>query len=92
MVKLLKIVRSPDTTKKYRAYFSDGKHTDFGASGYEDFTTHGDEDRRERYKIRHQKDLKTKDPTRSGYLSYYILWNKPTFDASVADYKKRFNM
>ncbi len=92
MVKLDKIIRSPNSLKKYRAFFNDGSHSDFGASGYEDFTQHKDENRKERYRIRHKKDLDTKDPTRSGYLSYYILWNKPSFDASVADYKKRFNM
>lgn len=92
MIKLVKIVKSPNPLKKYRAYFSDGDHTDFGASGYEDFTTHGDVERRDRYRLRHAKDLKTKDFKKPGYLSYFILWNKPSFDASVADYKNRFNL
>lgn len=92
MVKLLKIVKSPNTLKKYRAYFDNGRHTDFGASGYEDFTTHKDVDRRNRYDMRHKKHENWNDPFSAGALSKWILWNKPSFEASVADYKKRFNM
>ena len=56
-----------------------------------DFTKHKDVERRERYISRHRKDLRTKDPVRAGYLSMYILWNKKTYKASLADYKKRLN-
>ena len=45
----MKIVKSPILTKKYRAIFDDGTHTDFGATGYEDFTTHKDETRKKLY-------------------------------------------
>jgi len=64
----------------------------FGAFGMSDFTTHKDESRRERYISRHRKDLRTNDPMRPGYLSMYILWNKPTIKASLADYKRRLNI
>jgi hypothetical protein len=40
------------------------------------------------YRRRHEKDLKTNDPTRAGYLSYFLLWNKPTLDGSISQYKK----
>ena len=33
------------------------------------------------------KDTRTGDPTRAGYLSLYILWNKPSLKASITDYK-----
>jgi hypothetical protein len=33
-----------------------------------------------------------KDPTSAGALSRWILWNKPTFKASLADYKRRFGL
>lgn len=65
------------------------KRVNFGARGYEDFTIHKDPERRDRYIQRHKKDLQTMDPTRAGYLSMYVLWNKMSFDASVRDYKRR---
>jgi len=86
---LNKIVKSPNDRKKYRAFFSDGSFTDFGAVGYDDYTTHKDVDRWNNYITRHQKDLRTNDPRRAGYLSMFILWNKPSFAASVKDYQKR---
>jgi hypothetical protein len=58
----------------------------------DDYTLTGDKEARERYQQRHKKDLLTNDPTRAGYLAYYILWNKETVTASVRDYRKRFNM
>ena len=94
-MKLIKIERLHGDKHKYRAIFdNDGKHktTKFGASGYDDFLSHGSEERKNRYRLRHEKDLLTHDPTRAGFLSYYILWNKPTLEASIADYKRRFNL
>jgi hypothetical protein len=41
----------------------------------QDYTQHHDAERRERYRARHQKDLKT-DQTRAGYLSFYVLWGR----------------
>lgn len=95
MWKLYKIVDSPKADKKYRAIFYDDgktKHTDFGASGMEDYTIHHDKERRQRYWDRHRKDLETGDYTRAGFLSWYILWNKKTLKASIADFKSRFNV
>lgn len=95
MWKLVSIKESPKADKKYVATFSDGekvKHTHFGAAGMEDYTIHKDDERRERYRNRHRKDLMTNDPTRAGFLSWYILWNKKSLRESIADYKKRFNM
>ena len=87
---LVKLEPANDGKHKYIAIFSDGKKTKFGAQGYEDFTTHKDVERRDRYIARHKKDLETKDPYRAGYLSMYILWNKPTIEASIKDYNHRF--
>jgi len=64
----------------------------FGALGMSDYTIHNDIARRERYISRHKKDLRTNDPMRAGYLSMYILWNKPTFEASLTDYKRRLSI
>ena len=86
----MRVEQSPLKTKKWRATFKDGTHTDFGDPKYEDYTQHKDEKRRELYKQRHKKDLETRDPKRAGFLSYYLLWNLPTLEASLRDYKKRF--
>ena len=95
-LKLLDIQRSPRKDKKYRATFQTStgrtKHTDFGSSGMSDFTKHKDIERRDRYIYRHKKDLQTNDPSRAGYLSMYILWNKPSFNGSLRDYKKRLKI
>ena len=96
-LKLIKIVRSPLSAKKYRAYFNDGKHTDFGAKGYQNYggvgtERHLDEERKKRYIERHKKNEDWKDPKKAGTLSRYVLWNKQNFRASVQDYKKRFNL
>jgi len=93
-MKSVKIIKSSRSDKKYMAMFNiDGKKktTHFGQSGADDYTITRDEDQKKRYRTRHKKDLDTGDPTRAGYLSYYILWNKPTITDSIADYKKRFN-
>ena len=90
------VIQSPMADKKLRAQFADGTHTDFGAKGMMDYTLYYKQDkelaeeRKKAYRERHKKDLNTGDPKRAGYLSYYILWNKPTVKESVAEYKKRF--
>jgi len=94
-LKLKTIRRSKKPTKKYDARFdTDGreKTVSFGAAGMSDFTIHKDETRKQRYIKRHSNGRETWDkPDTPGALSRWILWNKPTFRASVADYKKRFN-
>jgi hypothetical protein len=95
MVKLLSIEPSDREGKKYVAKFdNDGKSitTHYGAKGYDDFTLTKSVEQKNRYRQRHAKDLLTKDPTRPGFLSYFTLWNKPTLSASIADYKRRFNL
>lgn len=95
-MKLVSIEKSPNSAKKWRATFEDEsghqKHTDFGDSSMQDYTQHKNPLRKASYLARHRRDLDTKDPTRAGFLSYYILWNKPTLQASISDYKKRFNL
>ena len=88
-LRLSKLSKSPIKGKKYRAHFSDGTHTDFGASGYSDFTKHKDPERMKRYLARHKKRENWANLKSPGALSRYILWNKPSFSASVADYKRR---
>lgn len=96
-MKLLKISKSDKPEKKYVAIFEkeDGKQkkTYFGSAGMDDYTITKDKEQRKRYRQRHKKDLSTGDPTRAGFLSYYILWGDSTsINENIKDYKKKFNL
>jgi hypothetical protein len=99
-VRLLRVSKSPKSSKKYRAVFSVNgreKNVDFGAAGYQNYggvgsERHLDEERKRRYIARHKSRENWKDPTSPGALSRFILWNKPTFKASLADYRRRFDL
>ena len=90
----------PSVTKKYRAIFYDKdrkkiKTIQFGQKGAKDFTKHSKEDRDARktsYINRHKKRENWDNPMTAGALSRWILWNKPTIEASWKDYKERFNI
>ena len=96
----LKLEKAPESSpKKWIAIFTsfDGskktKRVGFGAKGYEDYTIHKDKLRRERYRIRHLKDLHTGDFTKAGYLSFYILWGDSTsLRKNISTFKKKFGL
>jgi hypothetical protein len=67
--------------KKFDAIFSSGDVVSFGAKGYEDFTTHKDPARRDRYLARHVGDPKS--IRTAGGLARDILWSKPTLSQAV---------
>lgn len=98
MVKYDKMVvkKSTKPGKKYVAVFTETssgrkKETNFGDSSATDYLLSKDKNRRDRYRSRHKKDLQTKDPTRAGFLSYYLLWGASTsLRTNVSTYKKRF--
>jgi len=71
----------------------------FGAVGYKDYTIYSKTTTKEiadakkaAYIARHSVNENFDDYMSAGSLSRYILWNLPTFEASLADYKKRFNI
>jgi hypothetical protein len=87
---------STSSGKKMMAVFYDTakkkvKTTHFGASGYEDYTTHGDLQRKQNYLARHNKE-DWNDYMTAGSLSRWILWNRPTLTASIQDYMHRFKL
>jgi hypothetical protein len=85
---LATIVNSNRKDKKYTAIIvsdSKVKTIHFGASGYEDFTTHGDDIRKDKYIKRHQKREDWNDPFKPGFWAKNLLWNKPTLEESAAD-------
>jgi hypothetical protein len=78
---------------KYTAIFDDGTRTSFGHQDYQDYTQHHDKERRRLYRERHATDLRTHDPKRAGFLSYYLLWGDSiSLEKNLSDYKKRFNL
>jgi len=96
--KLLSINNSIKKNKKLTAIFENKKTkrtktVHFGSAGMDDYTITKDKEQRERYRKRHQKDLKTNDPTRAGYLAFHILWGDSTSrKTNITSYKKRFNL
>ncbi len=98
---LVSIKPSNDGKHKYTATFlKDGREstTKFGAVGYKDFILYNQDDkvraniRKKAYLIRHRDKENWNDYTSAGALSRWILWNLPTLEASIADYKRRFNL
>ena len=95
-MRLKTLRRSHKKEKKWDAVFvKDGrtKIVPFGQKGYSDYTKHHDKTRRQRYIDRHSgMGENWRDPATPGALSRYILWNKKTVRASLADFKKRFHV
>lgn len=88
------VYKAANPKKKYTAVFDNGKKVSFGASGYEDFTTHKDAARKNRYIIRHRKrenHMKSGMYT-AGFWSRHLLWNRTSLRASAADIGKRFGI
>jgi hypothetical protein len=97
MVKLISITESPKPEKKLVAKFQTDagrtKSVHFGQRTADDYTLSHNKEQRERYRQRHAKDLQTEDPTKAGFLSYYVLWGDSTSrSANIAAYKKKFNL
>jgi hypothetical protein len=87
----MKIKPAKDGKHKWIAEFKDGTRTKFGAKGMDDYTVTHDKAQRARYLTRHHKDLKTRNPKKPGFLSYYLLWGPHTsIKANVRNYKKMF--
>jgi hypothetical protein len=81
--------------KKFKMVFYDTarkkiKTISFGASGYDDFTTHGDLQRKQNYIARHKTTENWNDPQTAGSLSRWILWDKATLSASYTAYRRKF--
>ena len=95
---MVKVVIKPSTksNKKLMAVFTRDngrtKTTHFGAAGMDDFTKTKNEEQKKRYLDRHRKNENWNNYESAGALSRWILWNKPSRQASIADYKRRFNL
>ena len=74
------------------AELSNGPTVHFGATGYQDFTQHGDEERKASYLARHKarEDWTLQGVESAGFWARYVLWNKPSLAQSIADINRRF--
>jgi hypothetical protein len=94
-LRLITIRKSRKTEKKYDAVFEKNgrqKVVPFGAARMSNYTKHKNATRKQRYMRRHMKREHWRNPDTPGSLSRWILWNKPSFRDSVADYKQRFGL
>ena len=81
-----KSIDKPD--KKYFIITNTGKRVYFGDSRYEDFTTHKDEERKQRYIDRHKKNEDWDDINSAAFWSRFYLWEKPTKKQAYENIKK----
>ena len=95
-MKLLKIVKSPNGMKRYRATFlvnDSTKHIDFGDPNSQNYTIHHDEERREHYLNRHRSREDWNNPMTAGALSRWILWGPSTsLTANITAFKTKFHL
>ena len=84
IVKFVKIVKSKKKGKKYTITFKIGNKIKIIHFG--NINVKG------KLKDKKIKKLKSNDPTNINYLNRFILFNKKTLKASIADYKKRLTI
>jgi hypothetical protein len=91
MPQVILIEKSKNPKKKYVATVGN-KHIEFGAAGYSDYTVHKNIERKERYLARHSKreDYTKQGIDTAGYDAKYVLWNKPTIQASIKDLNTKY--
>ena len=96
-IKLIDIIPSTRKDKKLMAIFDIETKlikTHFGSKFSKTFIDHNDLTKKANYIKRH-KALGTEDyddPLTPASLSMFLLWNKPTFEESLEDFKKKFNL
>jgi len=95
-LRLKTVRRSHRPEKKWDAVFErEGREkvVSFGLKGASDYLHHRNLTRKRRYIHRHSgMGEHWNQAATPGALSRWILWNKPSFRASLADYKRRFGL
>ena len=76
----MKLLPSSRAGKKWSVIY-DQKTIHFGDSNYEDYTQHKDPLRKASYRKRHIHDS-IADPSKPGFWSWHVLWNKPSIQQS----------
>ena len=91
----VRIIRSPNPKKKFRAIIEDGRTVDFGASGYSDYTRHKNPSRMRAYVARHGSGLQNWGISgigTPGFWSRWYLWSRPSVEESRRFMSKKFGI
>ena len=97
-IKLIDVIPSTRKDKKLMAIFEVNYNTlykiHFGSKFRKTFIDHRDLKKKANYMKRHialgTEDYE--DPLTPASLSMFLLWNKPTLEESLEDFKKKFNL
>lgn len=90
--------KSDNPKKKYMVSFINPKSgrmktIHFGAKGMTDYIlSGGDDERKQRYIDRHQKNEDWTDLTKSGTWSRFLLWGEKTLKKSIKEMEKKFKI
>jgi len=85
------IQKSHNPKKKYAAVFNGTKTISFGATGYEDYTTHKDDKRKSNYIRRHSnEDWSRGNLESAAWMSRYILWAKPSLREAISNANRMY--
>ena len=74
------------------SYHGKNKKVNFGDKRYENYTVHKNDERKRLYLLRHRSNEDWNNPMSKGSLSRWILWNMPSLEDSIKDFKKRFKL
>lgn len=92
----VKVVRSPNPKKKFRAILEDGRTVDFGASGYSDYTKHENPSRMRAYVRRHggsgTQNWTLAGIDTPGFWSRWYLWSRPSAEEARRFMSKKFSL
>ena len=95
----MKLIDVRDSTRKGKKLLARFQKKDgsvvsvhFGQAGSTTFSSGATEDKKNAYLKRHAPRENWNNPVTAGALSRWILWNKRSLKASIADFKKRFNL
>ncbi len=89
--------KSDRTEKKYKVIFYDDNRkkilsVHFCQAGANDYTRTHDEEARQRYIERHEKNENWNDPFSPGSLAYHLLWTEKSMAKAYNKYIKKFNL
>jgi hypothetical protein len=92
-MKTVYLYKSSNPNKKWTVIV-DNKTIHFGASSYDDYTTHKDVQRKKLYMARHKRSENwTKSGIKTpGFWSRWLLWNKPGLLLSLRDIENKFDV
>lgn len=92
MIKFYYPYVSDKPNKKFFIITNDNKKVYFGAAGMSDYIINKNDQQKLRYIKRHQdrEDWSKYGINTAGFWSRWLLWNKPTLQASYDDIKRRF--